>query len=49
MYMMMKFFDYKFLPSQILREDDVLLHDIISISAEVELFKAEQRLANGGF
>ena len=47
MYMIEKFFDFRFLPSQILREDDVLLHDIISISAEVELFKAEQRLANG--
>lgn len=46
MFMMMKFFDNKFLPSQLLREDDVLLRDIISISAEVALFKREQGLAN---
>jgi len=45
--MMMKFFDFKFLPSQLLREDDVLLRDVISIAAEVELFKKEQALTNG--
>ena len=47
MYMMMKFFDFKFLPSQLMREDEALLRDVISISAEVELYKKEQALNNG--
>ena len=42
MFTWMKFFDWKFLPSQIMAEDQALMEGVLSIAGELGLFQSEQ-------
>lgn len=47
-YLMMEMFDWHFLPSQILAEDEALLGDLIAIRSSAEIMRRQKQDADSG-